>query len=258
VTIKNPSELSLSVVIPVYNEAENIASTLEALRTNVPVPHEIIIVYDRDDDTTVPVVQQLADRFANVRLVKNRICRGPSGALRTGFSEASASRVLVTMADQSDDLSQIGQLLALVPAQADIACPSRYCPEGRQLMRPSLKVFLPRFAAWLIRKLSGIPTHDPTNSYKLYSAQVLHAFPLSSTVSFSITLEVVAKAHCLDYRIAEIPTTWRDRQAGKSNFPLTRSVINYLPWFFVLLLKNRWFRLSPARLRKYFGERIVA
>jgi len=249
---KQPSP-SLSVVIPVYNEAENIGPTLDALRAHVPVPHEILVVYDRDDDTTVPVVQRLIARGDSIRLVKNRVCRGPSGALRTGFAEARAARVLVVMADQCDDLSQIGQLLALVPAQADIACPSRYCPGGAQLMGPSLKVFIPRFAGWLMRLLTGVATHDPTNSFKLYNSEVLTTFPLRSTVSFSVTLEVVAKAHSLGYRIAEIPTTWRDRRAGQSNFPLARSVVTYMPWFLVLLLRNRLFRLPRSWLRKWLG-----
>lgn len=252
-TTESPNKFSLSVVIPVYNEAENIVPTLEKLRDNVPVSHEVLVVYDRDDDTTVPIVRQLASRFPHVKLVKNRVCRGPSGALRTGFAEARAARVLVTMADQSDDLSQVGQLLELVPARADIACPSRYCPGGAQLMGPSLKVFIPRFAGWLMRLLTGLPTYDPTNSFKLYSAEVLNGLRLTSTVSFSVTLEVIAKAHGLGYRIAEIPTTWRDRRAGQSNFPLARSVLTYLPWFLVMLLNNRLFRLPRAWLRRWFG-----
>lgn len=120
-------------------------------------------------------------------------------------------------------------------------------------MGPSLKVFIPRFAGWLMRLLTGVATHDPTNSFKLYNSEVLTTFPLRSTVSFSVTLEVVAKAHCLGYRVTEIPTTWRDRRAGQSNFPLARSVVTYMPWFLVLLLRNRLFRLPRSWLRKWLG-----
>jgi hypothetical protein len=78
---------------------------------------------------------------------------------------------------------------------------------------------------------------------------------LRSTVSFSVTLEIVAKAHCLGYRIVEVPTVWRDRQHGKTNFKLGRSLVAYFPWLCVALLRGRFFRLPAAWLRAWFGAR---
>lgn len=244
---------SLSVVIPVSNEGANISQTLNALKFNLTVPTEIIIVYDFDYDNTVPVVQGLAIDYENLRLVKNHVAIGPSGALRTGFHEARAPRVLVVMADLCDDLTQIERLLALVPEQADIACPSRYCKGGVQRLKPSLKVWIPRLAGFLLHWLSGLPTYDPTNSFKLYSAKVLKDIPLSSTISFSVTLEIIAKAHCLGYRILEIPTVWQDRRHGRSNFKFARSLVAYLPWFGVALFRNRLFSLPQLLLRAFLG-----
>ncbi|MBI4055164.1 MAG: glycosyltransferase family 2 protein [Elusimicrobia bacterium] len=241
----------LSIVIPVYNEEEDIAETLSALRENAPVPHEILVVYDSDEDSTLPVLRRLSAQDPTLRILKNSISPGPSGALRTGFSSAKGSKILVTMADRCDDLSQIPQFLSLVPAQADIACPSRYCPGGAQILPPSLKAWAPRTAGKLLRHLAGVPTYDPTNSFKLYSARVLRDFPLSSTVSFSVTLEIVAKSHCLGYRIVEIPTVWRDRRHGKTHFRLGPALVAYLPWFCLALLRNRLFQVPAAWLR-YF------
>lgn len=245
----------LSIVIPVHNEGPNIEKTLHALKAHVPVPHEVLIVYDRDDDDTLPAVRPLMRSYDNFRLLKNSVARGPSGALRTGFQHAKAPRVLVVMADLCDDFSQIPLLLSLVPARADIACPSRYCEGGVQQLRPSLKVWAPKFAGRLLLWLTGIPTHDPTNSFKLYSAAVLRDIELTSTVSFSVTLEIVAKAHCLGYRIVEIPTVWADRQHGKSNFNLRKSLVAYFPWFCVALLRGRLLRLPQPWLRRLFSAR---
>lgn len=245
--------LSVSVVIPVFNEAVNIERTLQSLKQNIPVSHEIIVVYDFDEDNTLSVLEKVAANYEHLRWVKNRAAPGPSGALRTGFAEAQAEKVLVVMADLCDDFGQIGHLLNLVPSQADIVCPSRYCEGGAQLMKPSLKVWAPRTAGFLIRLVSGIPTYDPTNSFKLYSTAVLKEIPLSSTISFSVTLELIAKAHCLGYRIVEVPTVWRDRQHGKTNFKLGRSLVAYFPWFCVTLLRNRIFSLPQSWLRVLFG-----
>jgi dolichol-phosphate mannosyltransferase len=244
--------LELSVVIPVYNEGLNIERTLETLRWNVPVPHEIIIVYDHDTDNTLPVIRPLLGSYNQVRVIKNSIAPGPSGALRTGFRHARAPRILVAMADLCDDFTQIKHLVSLVPKEADIACPSRYCRGGEQQLEPSLKVWAPKFAGRLMKWLTGIPTYDPTNSFKLYSTDLLNSIHLTSTVSFSVTLEIVAKAHCLGFRIVEIPTVWSDRQHGKSNFNLTRSIVAYFPWLCVAFLRGRLVRLPPSWLRSLF------
>jgi dolichol-phosphate mannosyltransferase len=238
----------LSVVIPVYNEGPNITKTLESLRQYVPVSHEVLVVYDRDHDDTLPVVRSLMPAYGNLRLIKNAIAPGPSGALRTGFQEAKGSLVLVAMADLCDDFSQIKHLLSLVPAEADIACPSRYCRGGSQQLKRTLKLWAPKLAGRLLRWIAGMPTYDPTNSFKLYSAAMLTRMSLSSTVSFSVTLEIMAKAHCLGYRILEVPTAWTDRQHGKSNFNLKRALVSYLPWFCLAMLRGRLVKLPQPWL----------
>lgn len=224
-------KLSLSIVIPVYNEKENILQTLKEIKKHVNVPHEILIVYDFNEDSTLSVLKKTLKTNKNLVIIKNTIAPGPSGAIRTGFKNAKYPLVLVTMADLCDDLSQVKELLELVPKHADIACPSRYCPGGEQQLKPSLKVRAPRTAGFLLKVLTGIPTYDPTNSYKLYSKKILDKLTLQSTISFSVTLEIIVKAYAHGFRIIEIPTVWRDRQHGKTNFKLGRSLVAYFPWF---------------------------
>ncbi len=241
----------LSVVIPVYNEPVNIPLALEALAQNIPVSYEVIVVYDYDEDATVPVLREIERRCPHVRGVKNCIARGPSGALRTGFAHAAAPLILVTMADLCDDVAQIPHLLELSRTCADLVAPSRYCKGGEQQLPWSVKAKVPRVAGYLIRTFAGVPTYDPTNSFKLYSAAMLRTIRLRSTVSFSVTLEIVAKAHCLGYRIVEVPTIWHDRQHGKTNFRLGRALIAYFPWLCVTLLRGRLFRLPASWLRRW-------
>jgi dolichol-phosphate mannosyltransferase len=189
-----------------------------------------------------------------VRLVRNMVGDGPSAALRRGFEEAAGECILVTMADQSDDLSQISALLELVPRHADIACPSRYCTGGRHPLS-GIKPWLSRAAGTLLYVCAGLPTRDPTNSFKMYSRNVLRALPpLTSLVSFSVTLEILAKAHLLGYRIAEIPTIWSDRTCGRSSFRTARSIPAYLRWFALAILGAnvpgvaRWAGLREPRV----------
>ncbi len=246
-------KLALSVVMPVYNEGQNIAPTLKSLAETLTDPFELLIVYDFDGDSTLPVAKELAGRYPMMRLVKNDICRGPSGAIRAGIRAAKAPRILVAMADLCDDFSQIPRMMDKVPAQADIACPSRYCEGGVQELKPSLKVWAPKFAGRLLHWFTNLP-YDPTNSYKLYSADLLNQMTLTSTVSFSVTLEIVAKAHVLGKRLWEFPTTWHNRQHGETSFKLGRSLVTYTPWFLLALLRNRLFAVPSSFFRARFKK----
>ena len=92
--------LALSIVVPVYNEAENITPVLRNLVAAVAAtPYEVLIVYDFDADTTVPVVQRLLPELPQLRLVRNDLGRGVLNAIRQGFQVARAPYVLVMMAD---------------------------------------------------------------------------------------------------------------------------------------------------------------
>ena len=82
--------------------------------------------------------------------------------------------------------------------------------------------------------------------------KVLSDLHLNSIVSFSVTLEIIAKAHCLGYKIVEVPTVWNDRQIGNSNFKIFRSIPAYLKWFCLSLLKNRLFAFPNAWFRYWF------
>ena len=244
--------LELSIVVPVYNEHENIEEFLNSIHQNVSVSFEIIIVYDSSEDLTLPVVERIVNDSDNIILLENNICPGPSGAIRTGILFSNGANILVTMADLCDDHSQISHMLELIKSKADIVCPSRYSEGGEQLLNNKIKKWIPQFAGIMIKFFTNIPTNDPTNSYKMYSKRVFEDINLVSTVSFSVTLEIVAKASCLGFRIIEIPTVWKNRKNGSSNFKMGRSLFVYLPWFFVALLNGRFIRFSNQKLRKWF------
>lgn len=242
----------LSVVVPVYNEGENIAEFLAELARHVRPPYEVLVVHDRDDDDTLPVLAALraADPagLASVRTVKNTVHRGPSGALRSGFAAAAGTHVLVAMADLSDDLSQVEALREAARRGAAVVCPSRYCPGGEQRLK-SIRASIPRWASLTLRALTGIPTHDATNSFRLYSRGLLGSLELRSTHSFSVTLEILAKAYWRDAAIVEVPTVWNDRRHGVSKFPFVSSLATYLPWFFMALAKGLVNRLGGGPRR---------
>ncbi|SVE49432.1 uncharacterized protein METZ01_LOCUS502286, partial [marine metagenome] len=115
------SKIELSVVIPVYNEEELINETIHSLKKYIPFNYEVIFVYDSDDDLTIPILKKIKKNSSNsdIHLLKNTIFPGPSGAIRSGINKAKASNVLVTMADMSDDHSQIPLMIELMKKGVD-------------------------------------------------------------------------------------------------------------------------------------------
>lgn len=219
------------VVMPVYNEGENIRVALKTLDEKLKVPAETWLVYDSEEDSTVAAVQGLETRVP-FRLVRNKYGRGALGAIRTGLEDAESKWVAVTMADLCDPPEVIDAMLEAGEREdADIVCASRYMKGGRQIGGPKFKGFLSRLAGMSLHGLAGLETHDPTNSFKLYRKRFLETVSVESTGGFEVGLELVAKAHRAGRKIVEVPTLWRDRAAGKSNFKLWKWLPHYLRWY---------------------------
>src|SRR2546430_15181442 len=128
---------ALSIVIPVYNEGENVVGTLRGVVEQTRVrPLEVLVVHDFDEDTTVPVVKRLQAQFPELRLHRNTIGRGVLNAIKSGLAAARAPYVLVTMGDGSDDPGDIDAMYELAHAGADVVAGSRYMTGGGQIGGP--------------------------------------------------------------------------------------------------------------------------
>ena len=117
------------------------------------------------------------------------------------------------------------------PGGADVVAASRYMRGGRQVGGPLLKRLMSRTAGLTLHWFAGVPTHDPTNNFKLYSRRFLESTTIESTAGFELALELTVKATLAGRRVAEVPTTWRDRTAGQSNFKLRKWLPHYLHWY---------------------------
>ncbi len=231
----------LSVVCPVFNEAENVEALLSELKAKVTVPLELVVVYDNDDDDTIPVLRRIAPNFSfEVKTFKNRFGSGPLNAIKTGFLESKHEAVLVIMADLSDDLRIVDDMYQLmINEHFDVVCGSRYMAGGKQEGGPVLKRFLSRMAGLSLHYLAGIPTCDVTNSFKMYSRRLLESIEIESSAGFEVAMEIVVKSFVAGKRIAELPSTWTSRVAGKSRFRMWAWIPKYLRWYFYALRNMR-------------------
>jgi hypothetical protein len=108
---------------------------------------------------------------------------------------------------------------------------------GKQIGGPWLKKILSRVAGVSLHSITGIPTHDATNSFKMYTKKVLDSIKIQSNGGFELGMEIVIKAHFSGFRVTEIPCTWMDRQKGESRFKIIRWLPKYLRWYYYGLRK---------------------
>jgi len=232
--LSSTSQPDLALVVPVYNEAENFPRFHESIAAHVRTPWRLLVVYDREEDTTLPVARSIAAKDPRVELVLNT-GKGVLGALKTGLSRPERGFVVVTMADGSDDHRQIDEMVDLARRGVDVVSASRYMRGGAQRGAPLVKSTLSRLAGLSLRVLAGVPTADPTNNYKLYSTDFLRSVSIESTGGFEVALELTVKAHLQGRRIVELPTVWQERTAGTSRFRLAKWLPRYLRWYLAAL-----------------------
>ena len=238
------TEPTLSMVMPVFKEGLAAEPVLRTLTAAVATPHEILVVYDFDEDPTVPVIARLADELPAVRGLRNDLGRGVLNAMKAGIAASRGDYVVITMADGSDEPGLIDRMVDIAASGADVVAASRYMPGGHQIGGPLVKRLLSRAAGLSLHWFGGVATHDPTNNFKLYSAAYLRQIEIESSAGFELALELTVKASQMGRRISEIPTTWRDRTAGQSNFKLRKWLPHYLRWYAVAL-RSRLARLRP-------------
>ena len=162
-----------------------------ARRPASPRAHELVVVYDFDDDTTVPVVERLRGRDPGLRGLRNDLGRGVLNAMKAGIAGTTAPYVLISMADGSDEPHVVDPMVALARDGADVVAASRYMRGGRQIGGPPLKRLLSRdgrAVAALVRRRS-----DPRPDEQLQALQP--ALPRSVTDREHGRLRARAGAH---------------------------------------------------------------
>lgn len=233
--------MELHIVIPVYNEKDNIGKTLDEIKDKVKSPYDVLIVYDFDEDNTLPALKEYGQRNQEmkIQLVKNDYGKGVVNAIKKGLHQVQSGAALVVMADFSDDFRVVDDMVKKMEEGSDIVCGSRYMRGGKQTGGPWLKGQLSRIAGLSLHLFTGINTHDISNSFKMYSADLLRSIQLESTGGFEVGLEILVKAFTLGRKITEVPSEWRERTAGESRFRLWQWIPHYLKWYF-FALKYRW------------------
>ncbi len=211
----------LSIVIPAYNEARRIGSTLDKIREYVnskPFAIELIAIDDGSDDRTADLLEESAARFATMRVLRNDRNRGKGFSVRRGVLEAQGRFVLFTDADLSAPIEEADKLLAaLETSGADAAVGSRALE--RRLIgvhQPWFRELGGRCFNRVVRLFTGLKLHDTQCGLKLFRrASTRRAFELQRVDGFGFDPEILFLIERGGGKVVEVAVRWNDNPATR-------------------------------------------
>ncbi|MFC4017368.1 polyprenol monophosphomannose synthase [Micromonospora sp. GCM10011542] len=207
------------VVIPTYNEVDNVAAIVDRVRRAAP-PVEVLIADDNSPDGTGALADALADADARVHVLHREGKQGLGAAYLAGFAWARERGYQAVVEMDADGSHAPEDLPALLQAarDADVVIGSRWTSGARLVNWPLRRLLLSRCGNLYARLALGMPVADATGGYRVYRLSALDAIDLASVCSqgYSFQVELSRLAHRAGVRIVEVPITFAERERGES------------------------------------------
>jgi dolichol-phosphate mannosyltransferase len=220
------------LVLPTYNEADNVEPFVAAARAKLPASAQILIVDDNSPDGTGARADRLAERHDNVSVLHRREKEGIGPAYVAGFRRAlagGAELVLEMDVDFSHDPAYLPRLLEAAQ-RADLVLGSRYVPGGGVSDWGPLRRAISRGGSTYARLLLGVEVRDLTGGFKCFRREVLEAIDLDSIQArgYAFQVEMTYRAIRQGFKVVEVPIVFRDRRVGASK--MDRSILAEAVW----------------------------
>jgi dolichol-phosphate mannosyltransferase len=208
------------LVLPTYNEAENIEPIVRAARAQLAEGDRILIVDDNSPDGTGQIADRLAGEIEGVEVLHRPGKQGLGRAYLAGFRRAldgGADLVLEMDSDFSHDPADLPRLIAAAQ-DADLVLGSRYVPGGSVIDWGLLRKLVSRGGSWYARRVLGVGVRDLTGGFKCFRRSVLESLDLDSVHAdgYGFQIELTYRAIKAGFNVVEIPIVFRDRRVGQS------------------------------------------
>ena len=230
--------MKLSIVIPTYNERQNIGILVPQLEEEFSGKYkksfEIIVVDDNSPDGTPKSVLSLGKKYGNVRLILRKKKEGIGSALNDGYRNARGDLILSTDADLSFDVKDMLRLISKIEEGYDLVVGSRHLSRqdyDKPNLESKVKGFISRYGNILVRNISGVDINDFSANFRAIRKNVLRQLNLKDNTN-SVLMEMILKTKYRGYRVAEIRIKFIDRKYGKSKLNLAKE----MPKFFFKLI----------------------
>jgi dolichol-phosphate mannosyltransferase len=236
------------VIIPTYNEKENVRGIAPAALAQSPVV-DVLIVDDNSPDGTGDIVAEMAKAEPRIHLLRRAGKLGLGTAYIAGFKwglERGYDYLMEMDADFSHDPKEIPNFLKAIE-NADLVLGSRYKDGIRVVNWPLTRLVLSKGASIYVRVITGLPVMDPTGGFKCFRRTVLESMQLDNIRSngYAFQVELTYQAWMAGFRVVEIPITFTDRYAGKSK--MSGKIVREALWMIWALAWANGFRRSPRK-----------
>ena len=232
--------MSISIVIPVFNEEAQIKFTLNKLISFKKKIRdmEIIIVDDFSTDNSKRIIKKYIGRYKYIKLVTNNK-KGLGSAIYNGIIKSKKKFLCIFMADMSDDLNDLKKYYSEISKKnLDAVFGSRFINSSKVKNYPFIKYILNRLFNIFIKIILMSDYNDFTNAFKIYKkSTLLKILPIVSD-NFNVFLELPLKIIIRNYNYKVIPINWKNRKKGKSKFKINELGSMYLFTMFYCLLEK--------------------
>ena len=222
--------MSLSIIIPVYNESSQITKTLKkVLSVKKKIKElEIVVVNDFSTDNTQSIVKKLSNTYKNLKLIQNKK-KGLGSAIQTGIVNSKKKFICIFMGDLSDDVNDLYKYYSNINnTQLDAILGTRFSSKSKITDYPIIKLILNRIFNNFVKIIFLSKYNDFTNAFKIYRRKtLLKILPIVSE-HFNVFLELPLKIIARKYKYSIIPINWKNRKIGKSNFKIKELSSMYL------------------------------
>ena len=239
------------VIIPTYNEKENIENIIRAVFGLEKVFH-ILIIEDNSPDGTAVIVKELQKEFPDrLFMIERKGKLGLGTAYITGFKWAIEHKydyIFEMDADFSHNPNDLPKLYnACTQEGGDVAIGSRYISGVNVVNWPMGRVLMSYFASKYVRIITGLPVHDTTAGFKCYRRQVLETIGLDKIrfKGYAFQIEMKFTAYKCGFKIIEVPVIFINRELGTSK--MNSSIFGEAVFGVIKLKVNSWFRKYPKK-----------
>lgn len=255
--------MDLSIVVPCYNEADNVPKISQEF---FPVVSELaqtrsVEVIFVDDGSRDDTWQALTTAFGNnylpgvtIRFEQHKVNRGLGAAIRTGFVAAHGDIVITTDSDGTYKFTEIPALLACLTPEIDIVTASPYHPAGGVAGVPAYRLILSQGSSILYRLLVSWRVHTYTALFRAYRRKVIESVPFESD-GFLAGTEILVNGMLMGYRVAEHPAVLHSRVHGVSKAKLIRTIKAHLKFQGQILLHRLSLKPSPQPRQALGGQK---
>jgi glycosyltransferase involved in cell wall biosynthesis len=224
--------MDLSIVIPMFNEADNVEITLkrvEEVLAEFPGSFEIIPVNDGSVDNTLEILEKVAERDEKIKVASYPTNIGRGMALRTGFKKSSGDIIVSIDADLSFSPHHILDLIKVLKEEPhiDFVLASPYVPGGKTENVPFHRLWISKLGNKVLRYTLPNHIYYSTGVFRAYRRKVIESLELESDDK-EIHLEILSKALAIGYRVKEVPVVLTARKRGKSKFKFKKTAISHL------------------------------